>query len=261
MDPIVEYMNSLYNFHTSFARCNTPLLSTVTGRLENSANCLVGSAGISCISQDAQLVFNEASKRNRVIPHGGASYYLTRMPGELGTFLALTGTPFTGSEAKEVLGLADEILNWNTDLQELISDRLRTIDKTISAAQLHATDGITDNVFSHKNEAIFRGANEKFQFNKEHELSYSHMGFKKSQIEGVLKQKAEANVDMQYKQLLRKDLEHKVLHDRTKLGSGTTGYYLNHYAHTTDFIKGWIPFEEADCTNSICRSHENEINR
>jgi len=27
------------------------------------------------------------------VPHGGSSFYLSRMPGEIGTFLALTGLP------------------------------------------------------------------------------------------------------------------------------------------------------------------------
>ena len=116
MDPIVEYLNALFNFQIAFARNNKPLLSTIKGRVENSANCLVGSSGISCLSKDTQLVFNETSSKNRLVPHSGASYYLTRMPGEFGTFLALTGTPFTGSEAQGVLGLADHILNWNQNL-------------------------------------------------------------------------------------------------------------------------------------------------
>jgi enoyl-CoA hydratase/carnithine racemase len=117
MDPIVEYLNSLFNFQTAFARNNKPMFSTVTGRVENSANWLVGSSGISCISRDAQLEFNETSSRNRIVPHAGASYYLTRMPGEMGTFLALTGTKYTGSEAQGVLGLADHIFEWDKKSQ------------------------------------------------------------------------------------------------------------------------------------------------
>jgi enoyl-CoA hydratase len=117
MDPIVDYLNCLFNFQTAYARNNKPLFSTIRGRVENSANWLVGSSGISCISRDAQLEFNETNSRNRIIPHGGASYYLTRMPGEMGTFLALTGTKFTGSEAQGVLGLADHIFDWNSKSQ------------------------------------------------------------------------------------------------------------------------------------------------
>lgn len=62
-------------------------------------------------------MFNEATAKNKLVPHAGASYYLTRMPGELGTFLALTGTPFTGEESTGVLGLSDYILNWNKNLE------------------------------------------------------------------------------------------------------------------------------------------------
>jgi 3-hydroxyisobutyryl-CoA hydrolase len=32
-------------------------------------------------------------------PDVGASYYLTRLDGQIGTYLALTGTPLTGGAA------------------------------------------------------------------------------------------------------------------------------------------------------------------
>jgi enoyl-CoA hydratase/carnithine racemase len=47
IDPVVEYLNGLFNFQIAFARNNKPLISDVRGFVENSANCLVGSAGIS----------------------------------------------------------------------------------------------------------------------------------------------------------------------------------------------------------------------
>lgn len=54
MDPIVEYLNDLYNFQIHFAKFNKPMFSTIKGRVENSANCLIGSMGISAVSQDTQ---------------------------------------------------------------------------------------------------------------------------------------------------------------------------------------------------------------
>ena len=53
---------------------------------------------------DSKLSFNEASFG--FVPHGGSSFYLSRLPGEIGTFLALTGFPLTGIDAKEI-GIAD----------------------------------------------------------------------------------------------------------------------------------------------------------
>lgn len=38
MDPIVDYLNYLYNFQILYAKNNKPLVSTVRGRVENSAN-------------------------------------------------------------------------------------------------------------------------------------------------------------------------------------------------------------------------------
>lgn len=47
MDPVVDYLNDLFNFQIAFARNNKPLISNVRGFVENSANCLVGSSSIS----------------------------------------------------------------------------------------------------------------------------------------------------------------------------------------------------------------------
>lgn len=261
MDPIVEYLNLLYNFQTAFARNNLPTISTITGKLENSANCLVGSAGLSTIEREAELVFNETHPRNRIIPHAGASFYLTRMPGELGTFLALTGTPFTGSEAKEILGLADEIMYWNKDLEQSVIYHLRYIDKTNVAANLHVTDGIREKVDIYKHENRMRNHFDDLYHADKFDGPHSQLGFKRSTYDAAQKHRAEESIDRQYEKLLRKDLEHKALHDATKLGSGTTGHYLNHYAHIMDYIKPKLPFEGGDLTDSILRRYENDINR
>lgn len=130
-DSAVEYLNALYNFQIAYVKANKPIVTSASGVIENSAIGLVGGAGISCISHDANLVFNETSSRNKLVPHAGSSYYLTRMPGEYGTFLALTNTHFSGSEAKELLGLAEFISTPNEELEDTLRSHSHLLDNTI----------------------------------------------------------------------------------------------------------------------------------
>ena len=49
---------------------------------------------------DAKVAFNETSFG--FVPHAGGTYYMSRMKGEFGTFMALTSLPILGSEATKV---------------------------------------------------------------------------------------------------------------------------------------------------------------
>lgn len=261
MDPIVDYFNSLYNFQTGFARTNKPLILTAQGNIQNSAACLVGSAGIPCVTHDANFVFNETSARNRLTPHAGASYYLTRMPGELGTFLALTGTPFNGSEAKEILGLADFIMSPSEEFKYIMNRNLKLIDNPIWAEDLYGTDGIKENVHKYKYEAMHRYATERYLNEKKHRQFSDHTFIAPWDAKKLEAEKGADKVDLEYKRYLRENLYHKALHDFTKLGSGATGHYLNHYKHVADYVKSILPTEESDLTGSILRRYERDINR
>lgn len=261
MDPIVEYLNKLYNFHIAFARNNQPLISTPRGHIENSGACLVGSAGISTISHDAKLVFNETTARNRIIPHAGASYYLTRMPGEMGTFLALTSTPFTGSEAQGVLGLADYMFNEKVDTWEEICNKMNYLDEPVFAREIYGTDGITENVFRHKFENMITKEYQPYVHKRKFRDIEADKFISPWEAKKLETQRSKDLIETEYKDYLRDNLEHKVLHDSTKLGSGTTGHYLNHYDHYTSYFLTKIPFEEPDLTGSIVRRYEKDINR
>lgn len=261
MDAVVEYLNTLYNFHVAFARCNTPLILTAQGAIENSAACLVGAAGISCITNDATLKFNDTSAKNAMIPHSGASYYLTRMPGELGTFLALTGLPITGGEAKEVLGLAEFIATPNDEFHTAIRTNIRHIDQSIDAESLHGSDGIKENVSKFRMDRLDKHDKEMYLYQKRHHIIENTKFIPPWEAKQIAEQKISEKIDLDYKNYLRDDLYHKVLHDMSKLGSGTTGHYINHYKHAADYIKSFLPFEAACTHNSFLIKYRNDINR
>ena len=70
---------------------------------------------------DSRMAFNECTFG--FVPHSGATYYLSRLPGDFGTFLALTGMPIHGTDAVK-LGLVDGMLQstrWvNEDLADIV---------------------------------------------------------------------------------------------------------------------------------------------
>ena len=91
------------------------------GHSYNSGAALFQSTGYPTVTLDSKLSFNEVSFG--FVPHGGTSFYLSRLPGELGTFLALTGFPLTGIDARE-LGIADSLVHYSQAYEEELVDIL-----------------------------------------------------------------------------------------------------------------------------------------
>lgn len=68
---------------------------------------------------DSKMAFNECTFG--FVPHSGATYFLSRLPSEFGTFLALTGMPIHGTDAAK-LKLVDSILQSNKHIDDLVAD-------------------------------------------------------------------------------------------------------------------------------------------
>lgn len=70
---------------------------------------------------DAKVAFNEVTFG--FVPHSGASYYLSRLPRDFGTFLALTGLPIHGSEAARMnitKGVVHLTKEYEEEVQEIV---------------------------------------------------------------------------------------------------------------------------------------------
>ena len=87
---------------------------------------------------DTKISFNEATFG--FVPHAGSSYYLSRLPGEIGTFLALTGFPITGIDAKE-FGIADELVHYSEAYEEDIAEILFSMDFPVPNHDLLSNKG------------------------------------------------------------------------------------------------------------------------
>lgn len=75
--------------------------------------------GYPMMTIDSKMAFNECTFG--FVPHSGATYYLSRLPHDFGTFLALTGLPIHGTDASK-LNLVDGILQSNKWIEESVAD-------------------------------------------------------------------------------------------------------------------------------------------
>lgn len=92
-----EYFTSLYDLMYFIGRMETPFIPIIEGKALGSAACLSNLATFSIASPKTMMSFPETSFG--FIPTGGATYHLSRLDGELGLYLALTGKPLSGSDA------------------------------------------------------------------------------------------------------------------------------------------------------------------
>ena len=92
-----------------------PIVAVAPGHAFNSGATLLASCGYPMMTIDSKMAFNECTFG--FVPHSGASYYLSRLPHDFGTFMALTGLPIHGTDAAK-LNLVDGILQSNINVEE-----------------------------------------------------------------------------------------------------------------------------------------------
>ena len=73
---------------------------------------------------DSKIAFNEVSFG--FVPHAGASFYMSRMPGEFGTFMALTGMSIRGSDAA-VIDIARGIVHNTENYSQEVADHVTSL--------------------------------------------------------------------------------------------------------------------------------------
>ena len=90
------------------AKLNKPLIALAPGVAFNSGASLLAATGYPMTTEHASFAFNEVSFG--FVPHSGASFYQSRMPGEFGTFMALTGMSMEGVDCVQLGGLTKGII-------------------------------------------------------------------------------------------------------------------------------------------------------
>lgn len=94
---IRDYFEKLYTLQTNIAKTNKPIIAVAPGHSYNSGASLLAATSMPLMTLNSKLAFNEVTFG--FVPHSGATYYLSKLPGEFGTFMALTGLPINGADA------------------------------------------------------------------------------------------------------------------------------------------------------------------
>lgn len=145
-EKLAKYLGDVFKLQVQFAKTNKVIMSVAPGQSFNSGAGLVAASGLPAITGNTLLAFNECTFG--FVPHAGSTYYTSRLPGDFGTFLALTGMPLTGNEAIE-LKLADSLVQVPKTLEHEVADIISSIDPTWLPSALSAREGSHTGVGEH----------------------------------------------------------------------------------------------------------------
>jgi enoyl-CoA hydratase/carnithine racemase len=104
------------------AEINKPLIAVASGHAKNSGAAFLAACAHPMTTHDCRISFNEATFG--FVPHAGASFYMSRMKGEFGTFMALTGLQIHGTEATRLdltRGTVYDPKNFEMDVSDQVS--------------------------------------------------------------------------------------------------------------------------------------------
>jgi enoyl-CoA hydratase/carnithine racemase len=135
---VASYLEDLYGLQIKTSKINKPIIGVAPGHAFNSGAAFLAATGLPTVTLDTKVSFNDVSFG--FVPHGGSTYYLSRLPGELGTFLALTGFPMTGIDARE-LGMADMLVHYSKAYEEELTDILFAMEFPIPNYDLLSNKG------------------------------------------------------------------------------------------------------------------------
>ena len=96
MAGVEQYLRDLYALVWDMGKMETPIVPLLTGRVHGSGAVIAGLSHFGISSQFATTCFPET--KFGFIPNGGASFILSRLPCELGLYLALTGHKLRGTD-------------------------------------------------------------------------------------------------------------------------------------------------------------------
>ena len=106
------------------AHINKPIIAVAPGHAFNSGAALLAACGHPLTTLDAKVGFNEVTFG--FVPHSGGSFYMSRMKGEFGTFMALTGLPIHGSDAAR-MDISRGIVHDTKEYSQEVSDHVSSM--------------------------------------------------------------------------------------------------------------------------------------
>lgn len=100
------------------------------GSIQSIGGAVISSSNMPFVYDTTTLSVPEASQYG-FIPLGGITYFLSRLPNEIGTFLALTGFPLTGSDMFEIK-LADHVFPESETTHQDVISNIQNITSSIA---------------------------------------------------------------------------------------------------------------------------------
>jgi len=209
------------------------------------------------VTLDSKLCFNEVTFG--FVPHSGASFYLSRLPGEIGTFLALTGLPITGIDAKE-FGVADELVHNSSSFEEEVSDVLLALEMPVPSGYMIANRGMGDG---------WKGALNERVKNDEYHFFSSEFERARKKKQNIIFEEFEEPRDRKVDTTAATDSKYKkLLYQIDKEASVLPGYfdhepisYQNYYQYVMGYIKSHTGHEYLRNPRSILLKNTTAINR
>jgi hypothetical protein len=211
------------------------------------------------VTLDSKLSFNEVSFG--FVPHSGASFYLSRLPGEIGTFLALTGFPITGIDARE-FGIADQLVHYSAAYEEEMAEILLAMDLPIPSLDLIGDRGrqngqwlkdIADRATSE--EAKFMA--DEFESTRKKKENIIHEEFEEPKDR---KPSLTANADHKYKQLLDRYNKENFASEPGYFDH-SSGVYQNYYNYIMGYVKSHSGHEYPHDPRTLLLKNATAINR
>jgi enoyl-CoA hydratase/carnithine racemase len=187
------------------------------------------------VTLDSKLIFNDVSFG--FVPHGGTTYYLSRLPGELGTFLALTGLPLTGIDAKE-LGLADNLVHFSGAYEDELGDILFAMEFPIPNFDLISNKGRLNpwrqKILERLNDEAENDKGDEFERGRQKQDNIIHEEFMepKDKVPSMT-----AETDFQYKKMIEGyNQRYKEAQEEGYL-EGHEGMFVNYYDYLLGYVK------------------------
>lgn len=112
---IDRYIENLYDFATFVASYHKPCMAIANGRASGAGAAILGSINFPLVTPYTTINYSETGYG--LCPHAGNIYILSRMGGEIGTYLALTGDYLKGSDfvhlgiSKKTVQITEEFKN------------------------------------------------------------------------------------------------------------------------------------------------------
>lgn len=95
------------------------MIAVAPGHAYNSGAAFLAATAHPMVTMNSRIAFNEVTFG--FVPHSGGSYYMSRLKGEFGTFMALTGLSIHGPDAIK-LDIARGVVNNPEEYSQEVAD-------------------------------------------------------------------------------------------------------------------------------------------